>query len=289
MDERIDGCVGLLAAIAVTVGACSESPALLRAMEARQRVANLAVQFHRASEATNRAVMADTDEASKAFAGEARAELLQAQAELDAVTPLIRSLSYQPETSFLEAFGVDLARYRELDERILSLAVENTNLKAQRLAFGAASVQADAVVASLATVAAASPSDWRLQARIGDVAAALRELQSLQAPHIAAAEESVMAGLETRMGEAEARARRGLATLGKISARSARSEIDTAADTFEAFMATHREMLDLSHRNTNVRSLALVLSEKGALTETCDQTLQRLQQALDTRASYGSR
>ncbi len=54
-------------------------------------------------------------------------------------------------------------------------------------------------------------------------------------------------------------------------------------------MATHREILALSRKNTNVRSLALVMNEKGALTRECDEALRQLQQALESHTSYGSR
>lgn len=276
-------------AAALWLMACGQPPALQRGMEARQRVADLAVQFHRASEATNRAVMADTDAASQAFADEARAALASARAELDVVQPLIQGLGYQPEVTEIEAFMAGFARYRELDERILALAVENTNLKAQRLSFGQASTSADAIVSSLGVVAAAAKTDWRLQAMVFEVAAAVRELQVLQAPHIAAAEEPVMAGLEERMIAAADRVRQGLTTLGNTAPAATRADVGKAAQAFDAFMAAHREILALSRKNTNVRSLALVLNEKGALTRTCDEALQGLQQALESHASYGSR
>lgn len=278
----------LLAALvlaAVWLASCRERPAMLREIDARQRVARLAVQFHKASEASNHAVMADTDDASTAFADEARGAAAKAQAELDALEPLIRGLGYPREVGQLEAFSAGFARYRELDARILALAVENTNLKAQRLSFGPASTQADAIVAALDRVAAASSTDWRLRAVVSEGSAALRELQVLQAPHIAAAEDPEMTGLERRMDAAESRVRQQLSALRTMAPTSRATAVGEAASAFEAFMAAHREILALSRRNTNVRSLALVMNEKGALTRICDEALQRLQQALDTHTA----
>jgi hypothetical protein len=53
------------------IAGCDVNAALERVSEARQLSADLHVQFTRAADASNRAVMADTDEASVAFAHEA--------------------------------------------------------------------------------------------------------------------------------------------------------------------------------------------------------------------------
>lgn len=50
---------------------CRREPALYQLAEAQRRSADLVVQFTKANDAANRAVMADTDEASVAFAREA--------------------------------------------------------------------------------------------------------------------------------------------------------------------------------------------------------------------------
>ena len=57
------------------------------------------------------------------------------------------------------------AKYRELDRGVLELAVENTNLKAQRLAFGPAQQAADAFRDSLEHVASAAPAEGSLPRR----------------------------------------------------------------------------------------------------------------------------
>lgn len=277
-----------LLALTLLAGACAQPPALLRTMEARQRVAELSAHFHKASEATNRAVMADTDDASMALAGEARAASADAQAALDAVAGLVQGLGYQPEVGQVEALSASFSRYRELEERILSLAVENTNLKAQRLSFGTASAQADALVASL-TAAASPQAGWQWRARAFEVTSALRELQVLQAPHIAAVDDRVMDRIEERMTAAEARVREGLSAMRASAPSAPTGGSGSAIEAFDAFMATHREILALSRKNTNVRSLALVMNEKGALTREGDQILQQLQQALESHTSYGSR
>ena len=51
---------------------------------------------------------------------------------------MVESLGYRDDLKLLEEFNASFDEYRRLDDEILSLAIENTNLKAQRLSFGAA-------------------------------------------------------------------------------------------------------------------------------------------------------
>jgi hypothetical protein len=137
-----------IAALVVSVAAgCSNAPktALERWSEARQLAADLLVQFIRTSDAANRAVMADTDEASAAFAREAEQATMAVQRETDALRPILQGLGYSEERRLLEEFGSRFAEYRALDRIVLEMAVENTNLKAQRLSFTAAQEAADAL------------------------------------------------------------------------------------------------------------------------------------------------
>ena len=62
-----------------------------------------------------------------------------------------------------------------------------------------------------------------------------------------------------------------------------------AGRAFEAFTSAHREVLALSRRNTNVRSLALSLNDQGRLAAECDELLATLAKALDARRDYGTR
>ena len=54
-------------------------------------------------------------------------------------------------------------------------------------------------------------------------------------------------------------------------------------------MSLNAQIVDLSRRNTNVRSLMLTLNEKGKATSACEQSLRALQDALSKRGLGGSR
>ena len=120
------------------------APVLTQLLEARQLAADLRLQFNKAADASNRAVMADTDEASSAAAREAEEVTGAIQRDAQALQPILQELAYADEIRLLHEFDGRFDEYRTLDRTILGLAVENTNLKAQRLSFGPAREAADA-------------------------------------------------------------------------------------------------------------------------------------------------
>ena len=63
---------------------------------------------------------------------------LAAQKDAESLAPMLQEPRYANEAKLLQDFRTRFAEYRDLERRILDLAVQNTNLKAQRLAFGPA-------------------------------------------------------------------------------------------------------------------------------------------------------
>ena len=228
--------------------------------------------------------MADTDEASAAFAREAEQATQAAQSNADALGPILRQLGYSNETRLLEEFGSRFAEYRSLDRSILELAVENTNLKAQRLSFGPAQVAVDAFRDSLEAIAPSSPADvWRVKALAATAVATVREIQVLQAPHIVEADEAAMTLMEKRMAASEATARSTLAALDSLVRPESRSQLTAATAALDRFNDVNAQIVALSRRNSNIRSLALSLGKKRALTAACEDSLRALQDALANR------
>lgn len=279
-------------AVVLSATGCTPTPetALQRLVEARRLSADLLVQFTKAADAGNLAVMADTDEASRAFAHEAELAAQGVQTDLAALGPVLTSLGYSNESGLLQEFSTAVAEYRALDQTILGLAVENTNLKAQRLSFGAAHAAADEFAKEIEAVKPSAASDtWHAAALAATAVASVREIQALQAPHIAEAEDAEMSGLERRMDAAEAATRSALAMLGTLVQGQTRPHLTAAVSAFDRFMATNREVLRLSRRNSNVRSLALSLGQKRILTARCDEALRALRDGLEKRQVGGTR
>ena len=264
---------------------------LERLVEARRVSAEMLVQFTKSADAGNRAVMADTGDASVAYVGEATEAANAVARNSSALDQLLRGLGYAEESRLLEDFGRSFAEYQALDKSIFELAVENTNLKAQRLSFTSAQQEADAFRDALNTLASAVRPDQasRAQALAATAVAAVREIQVLQAPHIAESDEAAMTRLEKRAAEAEAAARRDLTALAGLVPPKSQPQLAVAKATLDRFMAVNTEIVALSRRNTNVRSLALSLGQKRTLTARCEENLRALQAALEQRHFAGTR
>jgi hypothetical protein len=262
---------------------------LTQLVEARRLGADLRLQFTRAADVSNRAVMADTDEASSAAAREAGEATRAIDRDTQALQPVLRDLAYSGEIRLLNDFDGRFGEYRTLDRTILELAVENTNLKAQRLAFGPAREAADAFHDSLELVARARPvpphqgDTCRVEALVAEALAALREIQVLQAPHIAEPDEAAMSRMELQMSQAEAAARSVLGSLKAVTAPAAAPALAAADAALDRFSRLNSDLIALSRRNSNVRSLALSLGRKRTLAAACDDALRALQDALEKR------
>jgi hypothetical protein len=280
----------VLVAIAL-VGACrgAPDPAFTQLLEARRLAAELHVQFIKAADASDRAVLADTDEASVEFARDAEAALQSVRTGVSELGAHLQRLGYADESRVLDEFSQRFEAYRKVDADVLALAVENTNLKAQRLSFGPVREAADAFRDSLEAAAKGAPAKdrGRAEAAASRALLAVREVQILQAPHIAEADEAAMGRLERQMAARQAETDEALKTLAAAGAPKA--PLAAAETAFERFEKLSAELVALSRRNTNVKSLALSLKPKPALTAACDASLLELEAALAKRGFTGTR
>ena len=170
-----------------------------------------------AADAANRAVMADTDDASTAAANEARQARQAVERHVETLRPMLASLGFDDDLKHLDGFTSRFDEYRKLDDEIFSLAIQNTNLKAQRLSFGPAQEAAVAFRSSVdAAVRSSTAKDCCDATSIGARAnTALLDVQVMQAPHIAEADDAVMTRLEGQMTAAAAVAGKAVDELGR--------------------------------------------------------------------------
>lgn len=272
-------------ALAVVLAACGTAQPVLRdLMEARRLGGELQAAFLQASEASNRAVLADTDDVSAAAAkdaADARATVLARVTSLEAV---LTSLGYASETGILGRFKTGFTEYQKLDAEILALAVENTNVKAQRLTFGAMREMAEALNAELLQVTGASSAT-----DIASIRADVYELLFLDARHNAEADEAAMTQIEQRATALSTDARERFVRLQRGASGPAAATLQAAASLFERLIHTHDEVIALSRRNTNVRSLALTFGRTRVVAAECADVLRLLQESLATHGSEATR
>lgn len=279
------------AAIALALGSGCRGSFLVELTDARRLAAALRVRFNQATDASNLAVMADTDEASLKYAADAVSAKRALQTDATTLKAVLQQLGYPKELGLFEQFESRFSDYDKLDRTILALAVENTNLKAQRLSFGPAREAADAFRASLESVVAkvAAKDRCRVEELVSQAVLAVREIQVLQAPHIAEAAELAMTRLETDMAALEAKARAALSELRGMAESGPGSPLEAAAAALDRLSGVGAELVKLSRRNTNVRSLDLALRTKPPLAQACDESLKAMVEALASEGAPPAR
>lgn len=273
-----------LAILLMAAAGCNQNAAYGRLAEAHRLSADIGAQFARATDAANRAVMADTDAGSMKFAQEARSAADAVEAGATALAQVLTELGYSAEMRLLEDFQRRFVEYRTLDNTVLALAVEGTNLKARQLSYGPVLEAADAFRGALDGLVSANTADtWRVKAHAAMALASAREIQALQAPHIAEPADAAMTQIETRMAAAAAASRNALLALAPLVSPGSRSEIATATAALDRLVSLNSEVTSLSRRNTNVRALALALGQKRVLATACENAARAFQDAIAQR------
>ena len=110
---------------------------------------------------------------------------------------------------------------------------------------------------------------------------AVREIQVLEGPHIAEADDAVMTKLEQDMDGLRSASRAALGELTGLAGKGPPDEhLAAASGALARFEETHAQIIGLSRKNTNVRSLALSLGRKRTVITACDVSLAALQSSL---------
>jgi hypothetical protein len=92
-----------------------------------------------------------------------------------------------------------------------------------------------------------------------------------------------MTRIEKEMATSESAARKAIDALRPLLPPSAQGHLRTATAALDRFADLNTQIIVLSRKNTNVRSLALSLDEKRKITTSCEASLQALQAALAKR------
>jgi hypothetical protein len=256
----------LLLVLVLLLPGCDREPALVRQARKTEAIGALGRAFLKSVEAEKSAVLATTDEASERFAGESR----QAAAEVERLTRVLEGLVAQDgrsaEAEGLRAFAAAWRAVAAIDAQLLPLAVANTNLKAAHLSTHAGAAALERLLGDLQAREASARDPARLRA-LSRAAVAALTIQTLHAPHIAAAADAEMTALEGRIVALEA------VVDGTLAAEPAAEDARAA---WAEYRAATVEVLRLSRENTNVRSFALSVHEKRDASLACEAALQAL-------------
>ena len=244
-------------------------------------VERMRVSLATASDAERSAVLAITDEDSQRFANQSRAASTEVERLRTELANELAKGDYSTEQQNLARFTRSFGEFKTLDAEILALAVKNTNLKANGLAFGEAAQTVDEINQALGTLLdkSATPRDAALSAARAQVA--LLHIQTLLAPHIAEESEPKMRALETRMAADDKTVRANLDALSATPQLKSDPDVAAARAKYARYDALRTQILALSHDNTNVRSLSLTLDgHRGQVMSACQDALGELRRTL---------
>jgi hypothetical protein len=255
------------------------------AVKKNQLVYTMRINLLASAEAEKSSVMADTDEASTAFAEQAvRASEAVEAARLE-FGRLLEARSTPLEMKVFGEFSSSWNSLREVDREILPLAVQNTNLKALRLSFVPAADAVERMEAALNRMMDenASSAEAARITRLSDQAlTGALKVYSLQAPHIAASADAKMDEIEARMKTLDEQVMDALNRLQALVDQASRPFVDEAKASYLDFREINAEIIELSRRNSNVRSFAVSLGQKRKVTAECQENLAALQAAVQS-------
>jgi hypothetical protein len=240
-----------------------------------------------AAEAEKSAVMADTDEASRAFAEQS----MQASQNVDKarreLAPLLADK--HQEAPLFQEFSRCWEQLQEIEREVLSLAVQNTNLKALRLSFIPAAEALRSMQAALnhlMDVTATSPNAVPITRLAGKAITGALNMYMLQAPHIAESRVTRMDEMEAVMQSLDTQVTDALQSLQALVDEPGTPFLEAAWASYKDFHDINATIVELSRQNSNIRSYALSLGQKRKTTAECQDRLAALQETVQKSMTY---
>jgi len=238
-----------------------------------------------ASEAEKSAVLAITDQDSQKFADEAREATALVEQGRSSLGSLLDVGGTNSEKELLAKFSLAFTEYKRIDDDLLALAVQNTNLKAYSLAYGPAAVEITKMHDVLSRIVEESANSNTPEAKrsmlLASVAqASALQIQTLLAPHIAEESDQKMDDLEALMTTEDQKVRKSLEGLNALLKPKGNPDLETATAAYARFRNLRTQILKLSRENTNVHSLAISLNQKRKAMFACQAALTALDQAI---------
>jgi hypothetical protein len=239
------------------------------------------------AEAEKSAVMAETDEASHAFAEQSIQAAQNVEKTRRTLAPL---LGRSPQEAHLfREFSRCWERLQAIDREVLSLAVQNTNLKALRLSFirsPEAISRMEKALNHLMDRVSSSPNAVGITRRASQAVIGAFRMYALQAPHIAESTAAQMDKLEADMKSHDAQVTNALHDMQVQVDDSSKPFLHTAWASYKDFQKINAEIVDLSRQNSNIRSFALSLGQKRKTTAQCQDVLAALQETVQQSMAY---
>jgi hypothetical protein len=221
-------------------------------------VSRMRINLIKSTDLEKGAVMAITDEESQDLAEQSRKSADAVERDYHGLKELIDAAKIEKEMKLLNEFSDNWNNIKMIDIELLSLAVENTNLKAENLSFTTAApaiTNFERLLSELMDIPKSDGERAQTAKLAYQAATAAMRIYSLEAPHINEAQDEKMDALENLMGMNEKKVRDALLNLSRLIDQQGKIILNDALSAFAKFMEVHKEVIRLSRMNTNIKSL----------------------------------
>lgn len=254
-------------------------------LEKKRVISAIRIDLFKSTEMEKSAVMALTDQESQAFAGQSRAASAMVDNNLKVLRTMVENVPN--EKILLDEFATCWTEMGKIDQVILQMAVENTNLKAAALSRDQAGKSLQGFEQALETVRTATVGDAeerQVASLVSKATIAALKLYNLHGPHIIEPDFAKMDQLEARMQAEEAKVRQSLAVLAELVGPDKADTVMPATTAFAEFIAVTNQVVQLSRLNSNIKSMELSMGRKRTIAAQCDDALAALQEAVHQKA-----
>ena len=267
-------------------------PVFINDIKKIRLVSEMRVNLNASVEAEKIAVLADTDEASRAYADQALSLSDGVEDARVKLGILIEAEKMGREVDIFREFTNCWERFRQIDQELLPMSVMNTNVKAYELSFDSAHKAVSHLEESLNALMNSgieNDKSCKIKALATRALVAALKIHVLQSPHIAESRIEKMDEIETTMQMQNTLIIASLDALSFLTIPKSKSLLDKANAAYAEFWRINMEVMALSRQNSNVQSLALSLGQKRNATVQCSDALAALEEAIQSKVYKATR
>jgi hypothetical protein len=255
-------------------------------------LSRMRINLLKSVEAEKMAVMADTDESSRANAVESQKAADALEKDRLELGLLIQKDPIDREMKLFQEFDPCWTEFRKIDQVLLDFAVKNTNIKAANLSFikgGEAVKDFEEALNRLISSQPSAKETLPIDQEACKALVAGIKIHYLHAPHIAASNDEQMDQIERDIKQNEAVIAKALARLTPLIPEKEQIPLQKAKKAYEELSKVTAQVISLSRQNTNIKSFELSLGRKRKITAQCDEILKSLEEAVRSRSFKATR
>jgi methyl-accepting chemotaxis protein len=261
-----------------------------RTMLKREVLSDLLASFLSSLRAQKNAILAPDDDRSKQYADSSQAIMKDVQTTFDRLKGLVASDHGQGQAVAIDALGKSIDAFQKVNNDVLNLAVQNTNVKAKKLLKGDVQRQINILstivrkwIGGVSSRPTPSAADLAKLRSLFEIQVALLEMHPILVRHIESSSKEEMAAEEKKLTELQDQIQAGLASVSEADS-AAQVEARAALAEIKSLEAT---IIKLSETDSNNRSATMSLGESKAVGDECTARIADLDKLLAAEATTG--